>query len=69
MTPKEHTAPWPRMRHSRAQFSGSDASCRMPWSAVCITNTSDSEFSAHTGANSEHTKKLGGSAQRSPPAR
>jgi hypothetical protein len=41
----------------------------MPWSAVCITNTSDSEFSAHTGANSEHTKKLGGSAQRSPPAR
>jgi len=21
----------------------------MPWSAVCITNTSDSEFSAHTG--------------------
>src|SRR5262245_47185084 len=47
-TPREHTAPWPRMRHSRAQFSGSDASCRMPWSAVCITNTSDSEFSAHT---------------------
>src|SRR5262245_12637545 len=47
-TPREHTAPWPGMRHSRAQFSGSDASCRMPWSAVCITNTSDSEFSAHT---------------------
>src|SRR5262249_17495533 len=32
--------------------SWSDASCRMLWSAVCITNMSGSEFSAHTGTSS-----------------
>ena len=30
-----------------AGLSRSDASCRTPWSAGCIINTSESEFSAH----------------------
>src|SRR2546429_1048353 len=33
------------MRPSRAGFSAPDASYRMPWSAACITNTFESEFS------------------------
>src|SRR6266478_5951538 len=37
------------MRPSRARFSAPDASYRMPWSAACITNTFESEFSVHTG--------------------
>ena len=36
------------MRLSRARFSGSDASCRMPWPAAYITNMYESEFPAHT---------------------
>src|SRR5215831_6724154 len=36
------------MRPSRARFSAPDASYRMPWSAACITNTFESEFSVHT---------------------
>jgi hypothetical protein len=32
-----------------ASFSAPDASYRMPWSAACITNTFESEFSVHTG--------------------
>src|SRR5262249_1837025 len=39
---------WLRMPRSLAQFSGLDASCRMPWSAGCIINTSESKFSVHT---------------------
>jgi hypothetical protein len=38
------------MRPSRARFSAPDASYRMPWSAACITNTFESEFSVHTAA-------------------
>jgi transposase InsO family protein len=37
-----------RMHLSRAQFSGSDALCRMRWSVDFITNTSESEFLVHT---------------------
>jgi hypothetical protein len=47
--PRGRTVHWTRMRQSRARFSGLDALCRMQWSAGCITNTSESEFSAHTG--------------------
>src|SRR5262245_39250623 len=47
-TRRELIAPWLRMRRSLAQFSGSDALCRMPWSAGCIINTSESKFSVHT---------------------
>jgi hypothetical protein len=36
------------MRRSRAPFSGSGALCHMRWSADFITDTSESEFSAHT---------------------
>ena len=39
------------MRQSPARFSGSDASCRMPLSVGCITNTFESKFSAHTGGS------------------
>src|SRR4249920_3349257 len=37
------------MRLSRARFSGSDASCRMPWPVAYITDMFESEFPAHTG--------------------
>src|SRR5262249_53104679 len=47
---RERPAPWQKMRRSHARFSGSDASCRMPWSADCITNTSESKFSVDTGS-------------------
>src|SRR5262245_3327417 len=36
------------MRRSHAQFSGSDASCRMSWLAGCTTNTLGFRFSART---------------------
>jgi putative ABC transport system substrate-binding protein len=39
------------MRRSRGRFSRGDASCRTPWSAGFITNTFESEFSAHTGVH------------------
>jgi hypothetical protein len=39
---------WTKMRQSSTRFSGSDASCRIPWSVGCITSTFESEFSAHT---------------------
>jgi transposase InsO family protein len=45
---RERTAHWTRMHRSRAPFSGSDALCHMRWSADFITDTSESEFSAHT---------------------
>src|SRR5207342_1887524 len=48
-TPRERTAHWTRMCLSRARFSGSDASCRMPWPAGYITNMFESQFPAHTG--------------------
>jgi transposase InsO family protein len=35
--------------YSRVRLSGSVASCRMPWSAGCIINMLESEFSVHTG--------------------
>jgi hypothetical protein len=64
-TRRELIAHWPRIRRSLAQFSGSDALCRMPWLAGCITNTSESKFSAHTPAApsvlslfSEHPKAV-----------
>src|SRR5262249_6685163 len=47
-TRRELIARWGRMRRSLAQFSGSDALCRTPWSAGYITNTSESKFSVHT---------------------
>ena len=48
-TLRERTAHWTRMHRSRALFIGSDALCHMRWSADFITDTSESEFSAHTG--------------------
>jgi len=36
------------MRHFLARFSGSDASCRMRYSAAFITSACESEFSVHT---------------------
>src|SRR5260370_16263682 len=48
-TPRERTVHYTRTRPSRARFSAPDASYRMPWSAACITNTFESEFSVHTG--------------------
>src|SRR5260221_9695585 len=47
---RERTGHWTTMRRSPARFSKSDASRRTPWSADCIINTSESEFSVHTGA-------------------
>jgi hypothetical protein len=47
---RERTGHWTRMRRSLARFSKSDASCRTPWLAGCITNTSGSRFSARTAA-------------------
>src|SRR5262249_29490720 len=47
-TRRDLIAPWLRMRRSLAQFSGLDALCRMPWSAGCIINASESKFSVHT---------------------
>jgi hypothetical protein len=44
----ERTDHWPRIRRSHGRFSRSDASCPMPWSVGCTTNTSKSRFSAHT---------------------
>ena len=46
---RERTGHWTRMRRSLARFSKSDASCRTPWLAGCITNTSGFRFSARTG--------------------
>ena len=45
-TPREHTAHWTKMRRSRARFSGSVASCRMPWFGGLhfITSTPESDF-------------------------
>jgi hypothetical protein len=37
------------MRLSRARSSGTAASCHMLSSVDCITTTSESEFSVHTG--------------------
>src|SRR5262245_9184748 len=45
---RERTGHWTRMRRSLARFSKSDASCRTPWLAGCITNTSGFRFSART---------------------
>jgi len=39
----------------RARFSGSDASCRMPWPAAYITNMFESEFPAHTSGSTAGT--------------
>jgi hypothetical protein len=36
------------MRHAHAQFSKPDTSNHIPYSADCITNTSESEFVVHT---------------------
>src|SRR5262245_53496647 len=47
-TRRELIALWLRMRRSLARFSGSDGLCRLPWSAGCIINTSESKFSVHT---------------------
>src|SRR5258708_38271496 len=44
----------------RARFSKSDASRRTPWSADCIINTSESEFSVHTGVRFIAAGKSGG---------
>jgi transposase InsO family protein len=41
---------WTKMRLSRARSSGTAASCHMLSSVDCITTTSESEFSVHTGA-------------------
>src|SRR5262245_37328723 len=45
---RERPGHWTRMRRSLARFSKSDASCRTPWLAGCITNTSGFRFSART---------------------
>jgi len=36
------------MRRSLDQFSGMDALCRMPWSADCIINTTESLHTPYT---------------------
>src|SRR5438128_7109829 len=46
---REHTDRWTKMRLSRARSSGPAASCHMLSSVDCITTTSESEFSVHTG--------------------
>jgi Integrase core domain len=47
-----------RMRLSRARFSRSDASCRMPWPEGYITtNMFESEFPVHTGHPSFHFRR------------
>src|SRR5262245_9386120 len=51
----ERTGHWSKMRQSLARFSGSDASCRMPWLADCTTNTPGSRFSARTGTGIQHS--------------
>ena len=48
-TKSERTDRWTKMRHFLARFSGSDASCRMRYSAAFITCACESEFSVHTG--------------------
>src|SRR5262249_16285455 len=49
---------WTKMLRSVARFSRSDASCRTPWLAGCITNTSGSRFSARTGRFSDPVSLL-----------
>src|SRR5215510_4956335 len=63
-TRRELIAPWLRMRRSLAQFSGSDDLCRMPWSAGCIINTSESKFSVHTGGWASKKLLLSGLSPR-----
>src|SRR5947208_429395 len=46
---REHTDRWTKMRLSRARSSGPEASSHMLSSVDCITTTSASEFSVHTG--------------------
>src|SRR5262245_8445564 len=66
-TRRELIAPWLRMRRSLAQFSGSDELSRMPWSAGCIINTSESKFSVHTGLEVDQEFKFGGLHDREVP--
>src|SRR6266478_1024910 len=47
---RERTDRWTKMRLSRARSSGTAASCHMLSSVDCITTTSASEFSVHTGS-------------------
>src|SRR5260221_9135486 len=47
---RERTDRWTRMRLSRARSSGTAASCHMLSSVGCISTTSASEFSVHTGS-------------------
>src|SRR5260370_16425556 len=46
---RERTDRWTKMRLSRARSSGTAASCHMLSSVDCITTTSESKFSVHTG--------------------
>jgi hypothetical protein len=46
------------MVRSLARFSRSDASCRTPWLAGCITNTSGSRFSARTAVTEANRTTL-----------
>src|SRR5260370_23843447 len=50
---RERTDRWTKMRLSRARSSGTAASCHMLSSVDCITTTSESEFSVHTGGPSK----------------
>jgi hypothetical protein len=47
---RERTGRWIKMRPSRDRFNGPEASSHMLSSVDCITTTSESEFSVHTGA-------------------
>src|SRR5438046_2332305 len=51
------------MRHSRAQFSGSEASRHRQSSAGCITTTCESEFSVHTRNTPMNEDRLTGTAK------
>src|SRR6266481_2663782 len=50
------------MRPSRARLSAPDPSYRVPWSASCITNTFESEFSVHTGQDQALENTMSNSA-------
>jgi len=54
---RERTGHWTRMLRSLARFSRSDASCRTPWLAGCITNMSGFRFSARTGRDLERGRR------------
>src|SRR5258706_15035099 len=56
---RERTDRWTKMRLSRARSGGTAASCHMLSSVDCITTTSESEFSVHTGLSGRTIELIG----------